>query len=112
MLYFMNDARGRRRIGETIKAVMAWEGYTGVGIHNTGRVSRPTINRAKRGDQVSETMLRAIGDALNLPRDFLLYVGAGDTRRIESSGADPDLIRWTVELIRSDDTDDQRKADA
>jgi hypothetical protein len=101
MLLFMIDARGRTRIGETVKAVMAWEGYTGVGIDSTGRVSRATINRVKRGDQISDTMLRALGDALGLPRDYLLYVGAGDVRKIEASGADPDLIRWTTELIVS-----------
>lgn len=101
MLLFMIDARGRVRIGETVKAVMAWEGYTGVGIDSTGRISRATINRAKRGDQISDTMLRALGDALGLPRDYLLYVGAGNIRRVEASGADPDLIRWTVELIES-----------
>lgn len=113
MLLFMIDPRGRHRIGETVKAVMAWEGYTGVGIDSTGRISRATINRAKRGDQISDTMLRALGDALRLPRDYLLYVGAGDIRKIESSGADPDLIRWTVDLIRSDsDSDQQQQADA
>ena len=101
MLLFMIDAQGRTRIGETVKAVMAWEGYTGVGINSTGRVSRATINRAKRGDVISDTMLRALGDALGLPRDYLLYVGAGDVRKIEASGAEPDLIRWTVDLVVS-----------
>jgi len=108
MILFMIDSRGRTRIGETVKAVMAWEGYTGVGIDSTGRVSRATINRAKRGDQISNTMLRALGDALGLPRDYLLYVGAGDVRKIEASGADPDLIRWTVDLILS--SEDQGEA--
>lgn len=101
MLLFMVDAQGRTRIGETVKAVMAWEGYTGVGIDSTGRVSRATINRAKRGDTISDAMLRALGDALDLPRDFLLYVGAGDVRKIQASGADPDLIRWTTDLIQT-----------
>ncbi|HEY9418369.1 MAG TPA: hypothetical protein VIQ30_26705 [Pseudonocardia sp.] len=99
MLCFMIDARGRIRIGETVKAVMAWEGYTGVGLDSTGKISRATINRAKRGDVISDVMLRALGDALGLPRDYLLYVGAGDTRKIEASGAEPDLIRWTIDLI-------------
>ena len=108
MLLFMVDARGRTRIGETVKAVMAWEGYTGVGIDSTGRVSRATINRAKRGDQISDTMLRALGDALGLPRDYLLYVGAGDVRKIEASGADPDLIRWTTDLIQSSPSEDDK----
>ena len=108
MILFMIDSRGRTRIGETVKAVMAWEGYTGVGIDSTGRVSRATINRAKRGDQISNTMLRALGDALGLPRDYLLYVGAGDVHKIEASGADPDLIRWTVDLILS--SEDQGEA--
>jgi hypothetical protein len=108
MLLFMIDARGRTRIGETVKAVMAWDGYTGVGIDSTGRVSRATINRAKRGDQISDTMLRALGDALGLPRDYLLYVGAGNVRKIESSGADPDLIRWTTDLILSSHPEDDQ----
>lgn len=114
MIYFMIDTRGRTRIGELVKAVMAWEGYTGVGIDSTKRVSRATINRAKRGDQISDAMLRALGDALRLPRDFLLYVGAGDIRKVEASGADPDLVRWTVDLIRSDTQsgDQQQQADA
>lgn len=112
MIVFMIDSRGRTRIGETVKAVMAWEGYTGVGIDSTGRISRATINRAKRGDKITDTALRALGDALHLPRDFLLYVGAGDVRKIEASGADPDLIRWTIDLIRSDPEDHQAQADA
>lgn len=114
MIYFMIDTRGRKRIGELVKAVMAWEGYTGVGIDSTKRVSRATINRAKRGDQISDPMLRALGDALGLPRDFLLYVGAGDIRKVETSGAEPDLIRWTVDLIQSDteSDDQQQQADA
>lgn len=108
MLLFMIDSRGRTRIGETVKAVMAWEGYTGVGIDSTGRVSRATINRAKRGDEISDTMLRALGDALGLPRDYLLYVGAGDVRKIEASGADPDLIRWTTDLILTSHSEDDK----
>jgi hypothetical protein len=114
MIYFMIDTRGRSRIGELIKAVMAWEGFTGTGIDSTKRVSRATINRAKRGDQISDVMLRALGDALGLPRDYLLYVGAGDIRKVEASGAEPDLIRWTVDLIRSDmqSDDQQQQADA
>jgi hypothetical protein len=108
MLLFMIDARGRTLIGETVKAVMAWEGYTGVGIDSTGRVSRATINRAKRGDVISDTMLRALGDALGLPRDYLLYVGAGDVRKIQASGADPDLIRWTTDLIQTSHPQDDK----
>lgn len=108
MLLFMIDSRGRARIGETIKAVMAWEGYTGVGIDSTGRVSRASINRAKRGDHVSDTMLRAIGDALDLPRDFLLYVGAGDVRGIQNSGAEPDVIRWAIHLIEGPHPEDEK----
>lgn len=105
MLYFMIDNRGRQRIGQLVSATMGWQNLTGVGIGNTGRVSRATVNRVKRGDQMSETMLRAVGDALGLPRDFLLYVGSGDVRKIESSGGDPDLIRWTVDLIRGEQED-------
>lgn len=110
MLRFMIDSRGRVRIGETVKAVMAWEGYTGVGIDNTGRVSRATINRVKRGDVISDAMLRALGDALALPRDFLLYVGTGDIKRIETSGAEQDLIRWATELIQASHSQDDEES--
>lgn len=110
MLLFMIDSHGRTNIGETVKAVMAWDGYTGVGIDSTGRVSRATINRAKRGDKISDVMLRALGDALGLPRDFLLYVGTGNVQKIQSSGADPDLIRWTTELVSTSHPQDDEAA--
>lgn len=91
MLLFMIDSRGRNRIGEL----------------STGRVSRATINRAKRGDPISDTMLRALGDALGLPRDYLLYVGTGNVQKVQASGADPDLIRWTTDLILASHSQDE-----
>lgn len=100
MIAYMIDSRGRRRIAEFVKAAMGWSGVSGPAIERTGRVSRATVDRIKRGDdRVSDTMLRALGDVLELPRDFLMYVGTGDAKQIAASGGDPDLVRWTLELI-------------
>lgn len=107
MLTFMIDSSGRIRIGRFVKAAMGWQGLSGSRIEAGGRVSRATVDRVKRGDpRVSETMLRALGDTLGLPRDYLLYVGSGNVRKIEESGADADLIRVTVDLIQSPDEGD------
>lgn len=101
MLIFMIDEQGRIRIGLFVRAAMGWTGLSGPRIEAGGRVSRATVDRVKRGDpKVSDTMLRALGDTLGLPRDYLLYVGSGDERQIEKSGADPDLIRVTLDMIR------------
>lgn len=91
------DTTGRRRIADLVRAQMAWTGLSGPGIEATGRVSRATVDRVKRSDvNVSDTMLRALGDVLGLPRDFLIYVGSGNLNAIMRSGGDPDLIRWVM----------------
>lgn len=102
----MNEA-GRQRIAEFVHAAMGWAGANASkNFAGTGRVSKTTIDRAKRGEEVSDTMLRALGDVLDLPRDFLLYIGYGDVDRIERLGAENtsdadlrDLIRWTLEHL-------------
>lgn len=108
MIMYMIDTQGRMRIGRLVSAEMARRGIT---VHQLAAVGRPriaTINRIKAGDpNVSETMLRALGDKLDLPRDFLLYVGTADTVKIASSARagrtdDADLIRWTLDLIAAD----------
>ena len=106
MLIFMIDDQGRIRIGTLVRAAMGWQGLSGSRIEAGGRVSRATVDRVKRGDRISDTMLRALGDTLGLPRDYLLYVGTGDVAKIEASGADPDLIRWTTDLIQSNHSKD------
>lgn len=109
MLFFMIDRQGRVRIGQFVRAAMGWRGLSGSRIEAGGRVSRATVDRVKRGDpKVSDNMLRALGDALGLPREYLLYVGTGDIRKIQESGADPDLIRVTVDLIHSDNPSERR----
>lgn len=106
------DSNGRTWIAETVRAAMDWEGLTGIGIDAGGRVSRATMDRVKRGDaRISPRMLRALGDVLGLPRDYLLYVGAGDVARIEQSGADRDVIRWTVDLISSSPAESMQSED-
>jgi hypothetical protein len=97
------QTEGRARVGELVRAVMAWEGLSGSKIESSGRVSRATVDRIKRGDPtVSDTMLRGLGDVLGLPRDFLLYVRDGNDQQVSRSGADPDLVRWTLDLMRRD----------
>lgn len=98
------DEAGRRRIAELVRAAMGWQGVTGARIEAGGRLSRATVDRVKRADErVSDTMLRALGDALDLPRDFLIYVGEGDIAAVEASTRrDAELRHWTVRLIRRD----------
>jgi hypothetical protein len=112
MIMFMIDTQGRARISALVKAVMGWEGMTGPKTAALGRPSIATINRIKAGEEVTDTMLRAMGDRLKLPKDFLLYVGSGDVARIRNSGADPDLLRWTLDLVEADRStnDDHRDA--
>lgn len=104
--YPMNiDEKGRARIAELVRAQMGWSGISGPSIQRGGRVSRATVDRVKREEEVSETMLRALGDVLGLPRDFLLYVGRGDIDAIRRSTDDSDLLRWTIELIHEGTND-------
>jgi hypothetical protein len=108
MLIFMIDDQGRIRIGTLVRAAMGWQGLSASRIEAGGRISRATVDRVKRGDRLSDTMLRALGDTLGLPRDYLLYVGTGDIQKIEASGADPDLIRWTTDLIEASHSGDDK----
>lgn len=106
MIIYMIDKRGRARISETVKRVIAWNRTSAVKVGAMpGSPSRETIQRVVAGEQVSEVMLMALGDKLQLPRDFLIYVGTGDIRKIEASARpgrddDLDLIRVVVEMIR------------
>lgn len=104
------DETGRARIAEFVHAAMGWAGVNAArNFARTGRVSKATIDRVKRGETVSDTLLRALGDVLDLPRDFLLYIGYGDADRIEHLGVENaddanlrDLIRWTLEHLFPD----------
>lgn len=115
MIVYMIDTQGRMRIGRVVGAEMARRGITGGRLAASGRPGIATINRVKAGDpKVSDVMLRALGDRLDLPRDFLLYVGTGDIAKIEASARpgkddDQDLIRWTVEMIRDSPTPGRRE---
>ena len=95
---------GRRRVADLVVAAMGWKSISGPQVERTGRVSRATVDRVKRYEVVSEAMLRALGDVLGLPRDFLLYVRDGDQTAIAEAGSvDPDLVRWTLRLFAEDD---------
>lgn len=99
----MNDEwtdQGRRNVAALVVAAMGWAGKSGPDISRTGRVGLSTVNRVKRLEAVSDTMLRALGDVLDLPRDYLLYVGRHDVENVIRAGRhDPDLLRWTIDLM-------------
>lgn len=102
MIIYMIDARGRARIAKLVKHEIARQGRTAAEVGALGMPSLPTIKRVKAGEEVSDEMLDALGGRLGLPRDFILYVGTGDVRKVRNSGAEPDLIRWSLELIQAD----------
>ena len=87
-------------LSELVTAAMGWNGMSGPSISRTGRIGLSTVNRVKRLEPVSETMLRALGDVLGLPRDYLLYVGRVDVESIVRSAQwDRDLLRWTMDML-------------
>lgn len=87
-------------MAELVVAAMGWAGKSGPDISRTGRVGLSTVNRVKKLEPVSDTMLRALGDVLGLPRDFLLYVGRHDVESvIRAARGDSDLLRWTIDLM-------------
>lgn len=101
MILYMIDRQGRAHIARFVTDEIARQGLSTRSIAAApGRPSLPTIKRIKAADtDVSETMLRAMGGKLGLPADWLIYIGTGDQRRIRNSGADPDLIRVTLDLF-------------
>lgn len=103
------DAEGRLRIAAFLQALLGWDyPVTAQKLLGSGRVSPATIARAKRGEVVSDTMLRVIGDVLGLPRDFLIYIGYGNADRIErllpeANDDFREVLRWTLDLFAGDD---------
>jgi hypothetical protein len=104
MILYMIDRHGRARIARFVTDEIARQGLSTRALGAAyGRPRLPTIKRIKAADEVSETMLRAMGGKLHLPADWLIYIGVGDLRRIRNSGAPADLIRVTLDLF--DDRD-------
>jgi len=101
MIIHMIDRHGRARIARFVADEIARQGTSARSLGAApGRPSLPTIKRVRAEDpDVSDTMLRALGGKLRLPADWLIYIGTGDERRIRESGADPDLIRVTLDLF-------------
>lgn len=101
MILYMIDRHGRARIARFVTDEIARQGLSTRALGAAyGRPRLPTIKRIKAADpDVSETMLRAMGGKLQLPADWLIYIGTGDRRRISNSGAEPDLIRVTLDLF-------------
>jgi hypothetical protein len=108
---------GRRRIAQFVHAALGWAGQNAQKrLVGTGRVSKATVDRVKRGDEVSDTMLRALGDVMSLPRDYLLYIGYGEVDRLERLLVEAkddanlrDLIRWTLDHLFPNDPDRQTR---
>lgn len=103
MIVYMIDRHGRARIARFVTEDLARQGMSARALGAApGRPSLPTIKRIKAEDpDISDTMLRALGGKMGLPADWLIYIGTGDKKRIANSGADPDLIRVTLDLFDS-----------
>jgi hypothetical protein len=101
MILHMIDATGRARIAKFVRDHIQRLGTSAEQIAAApGRPRIATIKRIKAADAtISDSMLRALGGKLGLPFDWLLYIGTGDAVRIRESGADPDLIRVTLEYL-------------
>jgi len=104
MIFHMIDSEGRARIARFVRDHIERLGTSAEAVGAApGRPRIATIKRIKAADpDVSDSMLRALGGKLRLPFDWLIYIGAGDVRRIRESGAEPDLIRVTLDLIQDD----------
>lgn len=107
MIVYMIDNQGRARIGRFVRDEIARQGLEQKELGaKPGRPGYPTIKRIVAGDpNVSELALLSLGGKLGLPANYLIYVGTGDIRRIKKSGASPDLIQVTVDLIEPDELD-------
>lgn len=93
---------GLADVATLVTAALGWKGTSSRALSKEGRISRVTVERIKRGERVSDVMLRALGDTLDFPRDFLLYVAYRDLDAIVRAGLvynDEDLVRWTAELL-------------
>ena len=101
MIDVMTDAQGRRMLAELVSYEVSRLGLTRTRMRKEwGPVVSPaTVDRVRRGEVVGDQYLAAIGDRLGMPRGFLTYVAEGDIDRIKKSGGDPDLIRWTLDLL-------------
>ena len=101
MIVTVIDETGRERIAILVSYELARLGMTRSRMRKewSHRVSSATVDRVRTGKPAGEQYLAAIGDLLGMPRGFLVYVGEGDAERIRTSGGDPDLIRWTLDLI-------------
>ena len=104
MIDVMTDAQGRRWIAELVDYEVSRLGLTRTRMRKQwGSVISPaTVDRVRHGDVVGDQYLAAICGLLGMPRGYLQYVGEGDIDRIKTSGGDPDLIRWTLDLINAE----------
>lgn len=102
----MVDTAGRQRIAQLVRAGMAWQGLSKSRLEASGHVQRGIADRVRLGDPtISDAMLRELATVLGFPSDFLLDVGLGDVGKVAASAGDPDLIRWTIDLLRADQRD-------
>jgi hypothetical protein len=102
MIVYMIEEEGRHLIGQFVREYIPLSGTTAAALGaKAGTPKRNAIEKIKRGDLVSPATLMSLGTKMGLPMKYLIYVGTRDTNRIASSGADPDVIRFTLDLIAS-----------
>lgn len=64
------------------------------------RMNRSTLDRMRKGEQLSEDSLARIEGALDMPRDLLRYAAEGDIAAMKRALKDnPDLVRWVSEEL-------------
>lgn len=83
-------------VGQFIDNETKRRGWSDLHFATNASLSRATIARLKAGEALGEASLAKIEGALDLPRDLLIYIAAGDLAEIDDATRqrDPDLVRW------------------
>jgi hypothetical protein len=102
MIVYMIEDQGRALIAQFVREYIPLSGTTAAALGaKAGTPKRNAIEKIKRGGIVSPATLMSLGTKMGLPMKYLIYVGTRDTQRIAGSGADTDVIRFTLDLIAS-----------
>lgn len=90
----------RRAAGVVVRDEIARRGLKQDEAAEAAQVARSTLSRVIAGDPtVRPATFRAVEAALRLPRWFLDHVAAGDRAWVEASVTDPDLQRYTLDVM-------------
>lgn len=95
----LHDGADFRLAYEVVKMEAPRRGLTLAQLAKRAGKNRTAFSRMANGDGVSVDTLRALEGPLGLPRDLLTYVAKHDRAAIESSGAEPDLVRWLSDQL-------------